>query len=331
MAASSVSGAARCWERTDAQDPVPLEPFGFPKAGDTVCVEAARTASTRVAARFRLSGADAEDLHGDLWVRLLANDGLVLRGFRHTARIEHFLAAIATNLVIDARRKKQGSWRPSARANRHGAAAIELERLIVRDHLGRDLAVARVMATHPGHEKAALQRLARTLAPRCQRTEVGPEALTDHPAPDPSPYQLAARADAARAASRLSQALARALSSMKRADRDMLQWRYVDGHSVAELSSLLRIDQKALYRRFDRLHRDLKSELEALGFSSQAVREILVSGSDVEEGTLHAPSIFEAFRRRTSRQMAGRTICDEKTHGPAGSHTMRPCDLLSLS
>src|SRR3954453_24056478 len=112
-------------------------------------VAAARSAVACVAARFRLSPADADDLFGDLWVRLLGNDGRVLRSFRKDARIETYLTTIACNLVIDRRRKTGGKWRPSARALRGRPAVVELERLIVRDGVAADVAVDRVAGARP--------------------------------------------------------------------------------------------------------------------------------------------------------------------------------------
>jgi RNA polymerase sigma factor (sigma-70 family) len=259
----------------------------------STCVAPARAAVARVAARFRLSPADAEDLHGDLWVRLLAKRGDVLRKFRRTARIETYLSTIATNIVIDSQRKTKGKWRPTARARREGAAAIELERLISRDGLPPDQAVARLAAEWPDQQRASLACLAQSIVPRMRRHEIGSDALIDCASPEPSPYTVVAEIETTQSAASLRRVLSAALAAFCQTDRDLMVWRYVDRRTVADVAATLRIDQKVLYRRFDRLGKRLRTHLEAGGFGWCAVSELLATSCDLGSG--HA--------RRPERQM----------------------------
>ena len=137
-------------ERVQAAVQAPGDAFEFSRV---------RTAASHIAMRFRLSHSDAEDLHGDLWVRLLANEGHVLRSYRGTARIETYLMTIARNLVLDGRRRVHGKWRPSARARRFGLPAIELERLIAHQGFSAAIAIGRVAARWPDAESGSAHRV----------------------------------------------------------------------------------------------------------------------------------------------------------------------------
>src|SRR5207244_6212744 len=139
------------------------------------CVGPARTAVAHVAGRHRLTAAEAEDLHGELWVRLLANEGRTLRNFQRMARIETYLVAVATNLLIDRQRQRDGKWRPTARSVRAGVGAIEIERLVVRDGVAPDAAIERVARCRPASERPALARFGQSIVSRVRRSEVGPD------------------------------------------------------------------------------------------------------------------------------------------------------------
>jgi RNA polymerase sigma factor (sigma-70 family) len=228
--------------------------------------------------RFRLSHSDAEDLHGDLWVRLLANEGYVLRSYRGTARIETYLMTIARNLVLDGRRRVHGKWRPSARARRFGLPAIELERLIAHQGFSAAIAIGRVAARWPDADRAALTAFADSIELRMRRIEVGTDALFDQPSSTRSPFQLLADREEARDVESLGRALTGALRSLDEVDRQLVIARYIDGRTVAELATAFGFEQKALYRRFDRLIRRLRCSLENGGFRARDADALV--GSD---------------------------------------------------
>ena len=238
-------------------------------------IAASRTAVACVAARFRLSPTAADDLFGDLWVRLLADDGRVLRQFRQDARIETYLTTIACNLVIDRRRKTDGKWRASARALRERPEAAELERLIVRDGIAADMAVECVAGARPEAQRGDLLRYARTVTRKTRPREVASDTLANRPSDAPSPYDVLAARDAATTADAAVAALGAALAPLHEEDRRLLMWRYVDGMTVATLATALRVEHKPLYRRFERLLAQLRASLEALGVSGPAVLELL--------------------------------------------------------
>jgi RNA polymerase sigma factor (sigma-70 family) len=255
-----------------------------------------RTAAAHIAMRFRLSRSDAEDLHGDLWVRLLANEGHVLRSYRGTARIETYLTTIARNLVLDGRRRVHGKWRASARARRFGSPGIELERLIAHQGFSIGAAIGRVAARWPDADRAALTVFADSIERRPRRVEVGTDALFDQPCRTRSPFQILADREEARDGESLGRALSRALLSLDEADRQLVIARYIDGRTVAELASAFGLDQKALYRRFDRLIQRLRSSLENGGFRAREAAALV--GADA---TIRCAVLRRGEQRRARR------------------------------
>jgi hypothetical protein len=69
--------------------------------------------------------------------------------------------------------------------------------------------------------------------------------------------------------------------------------RYHDGRSVAEIGSVLHLDQKALYRRFERLLKGLRRSLESEGVDAEEVIEVLEAPRPEFGGYADAKSVQE--------------------------------------
>jgi RNA polymerase sigma factor for flagellar operon FliA len=65
----------------------------------------------------------------------------------------------------------------------------------------------------------------------------------------------------------------------------------VDGFTLAHVARLLRLEQKPLYRRVERLVRTLRASLEAEGVSAAEVRELL--GSDSSPALMKIKTVSE--------------------------------------
>ncbi len=228
-----------------------------------------------VARRMRLNAADAEDLFSDVWLRLLARDGLALRRFGHRARLATYLSAVARNLVLDLRNKHWGKWRPTVAASRSGATAMRLERLLECDGMTFDEAVEWFAAAEPKVALQELRRLAGSVGRRPGRRQVGIDVLESFASAAPSPFESAVRAEGAGASRRLRRALESAVSTLSGEDRDLLRWRYLENRAVADIADMLDMHQKPLYRRFERLLEQLRASLEAAGFDAGRVMDVL--------------------------------------------------------
>jgi DNA-directed RNA polymerase specialized sigma24 family protein len=76
-------------------------------------------------------------------------------------------------------------------------------------------------------------------------------------------------------ADRVAAALGAAVSGLAAEDRLLLKLRFTDRLTVSHISRLLGLDQKALYRRLERVMRVLRAELEAQGVRRDRVLAIV--------------------------------------------------------
>jgi RNA polymerase sigma factor (sigma-70 family) len=116
-----------------------------------------------------------------------------------------------------------------------------------------------------------LATLLAELPPRSRRpTDVGPDPLADRLATDRADDLVAA--DEAEVTKRTIDGL---LQRLPPEERLMLQLRFWEGLSVAEIARGLGVPQKPLYRRLDRALRDLRGLLVGSGMSRDRARTVL--------------------------------------------------------
>jgi len=216
-----------------------------------------------LARRYDLEPADAEDFASWSVVRLLDDDCAVLRRFHGRSALATYLMAVICNLFRDYRNAQWGRWRPSAAARRLGPLGIELDRLINRDGMGEEQA-ARLLAEARRGPEAELRRLARSLPRRVRRREVGPGALPLAVAAETADDRID-RDEAERARTRALEAMQTVIGALPLEERRILQMRYWEGRSIADVARALHLEQKPLYRRLESIQRRLHQALLALG------------------------------------------------------------------
>jgi RNA polymerase sigma factor for flagellar operon FliA len=239
---------------------------------------------------YHLNAADADDFASHTRVKLLENDCAVLRKFQGRSSIKTFLSVTVRRIFLDFRIAAWGKWRPSAEARRAGPAAMRLEQLIERDGYTADEAFE-ILTTNHGMaiSRSEVDRLAARFPRRDVRRFEREDALTEVPAPLGSDDDVL-RAERVREQQRVAAALEIALGTMPAQDRLVLRLRFEEGRTVAEIAALLRLDQKALYRRLDRLFISLRRELERHGLRAQDVIALTADWPDRDE----APEIAAA-------------------------------------
>ncbi|MDB4950197.1 MAG: polymerase sigma factor, sigma-70 family [Gemmatimonadetes bacterium] len=224
--------------------------------------------------RNGLSGDEAEDFASWAKAKLVEDDYAVLRKFRGESALTTYLTVVLTMLYRDYRVAQWGRWRPSAAAKRRGPAAVRLETLVYRD--GYRWRQAADLMHSRGETDLSEDELGKLLAdlpagsrgrPR-QVGEAAMAAITD--GADAEAGVHAAEAEQERQA--LGTALARAMQGLNDEDRAILRMRFWQGYSVADVARAMRLDQKPLYRRIDRLLSRLRTELEKAGISRERVR-----------------------------------------------------------
>jgi RNA polymerase sigma factor for flagellar operon FliA len=231
-----------------------------------------------VCSRYHLTAADAEDFSSHVKLRLIEHDYAILRKFEGRSSPRTYLTIVIQRVFLDYRISAWGKWRPSAEARRGGHVAVLLEQLLARDGYTFEEACELLVTNHGVRaDRAELERLAARLPVRVKRRFEPDEALADVAAPDAPVDDVLAERDRAATAVRVEQVLKSAMAALEPQDRLILALRFEDGRSVAEIASLLRLDQKGLYRRVERLLKSLRNALQAQHIDSTSVLEMMES------------------------------------------------------
>jgi RNA polymerase sigma factor (sigma-70 family) len=250
-------------------------------------IEAALAAACRT---HRLAPDVADEFCSWARLRLLDHDQAILRKFEGRSSLRTFLLTVVQRLYLDWRNAEWGKWRPSAEAQRLGPVAIELERLVLRDRLSYGEA-AQTLAARGLATEAVCDAVWVRLPQRPRRRRVAEAALAGLPAHGQASDGVDHDEEDAEA-QRVGEALERALLDLPPTDRLLIQLRYWSGFQVSRIARLTGEDQKALYRRFERLTAQLKQSLGAQGVSASSIAAVARSLADVSGEA--APGTFAA-------------------------------------
>ena len=227
-----------------------------------------------VCRRWRFTREQAEDFDSLVKLHLIRRDYQVLRSFRGGSQLTTYLTRVITNLARDHQAKERGRFRSSRIARRLGVEAVELERLIYREARGHEEAIDLVLRRRPRRSRGELEALIARLPVRFPRRTIPLESL-DRPWLEVSPDDPVQRDDRLRFQRRLRSCLTEIKAGLAEEDRRILQLRFVDGCSVAEVARRLGLDQHSLYPRCVRILRSMRCCLEANGFSWQDVSKLV--------------------------------------------------------
>lgn len=211
-----------------------------------------------VARRHGLRRDDRLDFAQAVQLRFLERNYEVFTRFRGDSSLRSFLIVVVTRLLLDWRTAAYGKWRPSAATKRLGAEAVRLDRLINRDGYAPHEAVE-ILHRTTGTERARAQSLAGRVPRRSTRREAV-ERLCRSAETEPFRDPVEAREDRARA-HRMRRDLRQACRRLPAEERSLIALRYARMLTVPEISRQLRVDAKALYRRFDRVLSKLRLTL----------------------------------------------------------------------
>lgn len=251
-----------------------------PHALHDLCADAVERALARTTRRFRLSADDADELRSELWLKIAAGQGRLIRRFRAQATLETYLTSIAHHLLLDLRNRSWGRWRPCSAARQQGPHGVLFDRMIRRDGMTQDEAECWFRTAHPESDWSGLARLREQLPQRPRRTFVAADAVDQYcSAP---PFDCRAHTDAAGDRRRTQALLRQALRSLSAADRRLLLRRYAQGATVSSLAGAGLGEAKPLYRRCERLLRILRQALEREGVTRESVDAWIGGANDHE-------------------------------------------------
>jgi RNA polymerase sigma factor (sigma-70 family) len=235
----------------------------------------------------RLRWQDAEDFGSYARLRLLDNDYEVLRRFAGRSSLRTFLAVVLQRLLLDFRSEVWGKYRPSAPAKRLGPVALRLERLICRDGLTTEEAVANVLIDLGAEvSRGELLELAERLPRRPPRRF---EEVRDVPVDGGVEDHLLDR-ERSTAALLAKSALGGALPLLQAEDRLILKMRFASGLSVRQIAAALRLPSRPLYARIEKSLNRLRREVERRGLSREQAMSLLGwKGCDMKVDFLAPP------------------------------------------
>ena len=210
---------------------------------------------------------ECEDFRGRVRVKLIEDDYAIIRKFKGRSSLKTYLTTVVSNEMKDFLNHLWGKWRPSTEAQRLGPVAIRLEKLL-RDGLSLDEAVRTLQTNHKVEMSAQeLADMAARLPARVPRQPVGEEALENQASKDQA--DSGAKEEERQAIRReVFPALEEIRKALPPEDQLILKMKG-DDFKIADIARVLGLEQKPLYRRIERLFKDLREELERRGFSKK--------------------------------------------------------------
>lgn len=235
-----------------------------------------------VCRRAGLRDSDAEDFASTVKIALMENDYAIIRAWEQRSSLGAYLAIVVQRLLSRERTRMWGRWHASAEAERLGAAAVLLEKLLLRDGRPLEEAIPIVRAIEPSLDRNAVEELASRLPAREARPRlVSLPAADDAFAASGQADERAREADARKLAERAARVVRQTLATLPLEDRMLIRFHFGAGVSIAETARMLAVPQRPLYRRMEALLRQLREALEREGVGAAAVEDI-VSAAAVE-------------------------------------------------
>ena len=255
---------------------------------------------SHVCRRHRLSSHEGEEFSAATRLALIEDDHARIRAFSGRSTLQTYLVVVITRLFQDWRNSQWGKWRPSAEAKRLGPLAVKLETLTVRDKLSFDEAVETLRTNHRVTEdRAALEAMYVRFPVRTGRSFTTEEVLETVGAPNSEADAPLSQSQASATAGVAARALGTAFESLPAQDRIIIRMRFDDGFSVAEIAKALKLEQKPLYRRIEKLLFDLRRTLESSGVNAELIRDV-VADRGFEDGGWESRGEVRPFDRGPS-------------------------------
>jgi RNA polymerase sigma factor for flagellar operon FliA len=215
---------------------------------------------TVITRRRRMRREDAEDFRQSVYLRLVERNFDAFRRFDGRSSLRTYLLVVVNRMLLNARNREFGKWRPSVAARRHGSIAIQLERLIHRDGYSFQEAVQHLYASGVTLSEHLLQQMAADFPSRGRRLFVTTLAVEASSYSEPSEAWARQQEIARRRA-----VLARALAGLDYEERRLIWLRFRRELTMPTIAMRMHRDPKALYRRLQRLLLTLQRCLRAEG------------------------------------------------------------------
>lgn len=250
-------------------------------------LEAIDCAIRFVCRRASLRDHDAEDFASMVRLKLIDNDYAVIRKHDPRASFRGYIAVVVNRLLLDHRNAEWGKWHASAEAKRIGEPAITIEAMLYRDARTIDEVLPALLRRWPELTRERIDGIVRALPPRSARPRVveidlAAESVGED---DATVHEAAFETDRRAVSQRLGAIVRTAMSEFEERDRLIFRLHYEGNMSVADISRVLCIEQKPLYRRLQRTLAHMRARLEAAGIDAKDANELLSArGTDLDFG-----------------------------------------------
>lgn len=209
-------------------------------------------------------------------VALLENDYAILRKFKGQSLLSTYLTTVIARLFYQDQVKRRGKFRTSAEADRLGKTAVKLEQLIYRDGFTVNEAVqvltTRADATVTPEQLWQLYLQLPNHNPR--RNFVSEDAVSESVALENAEERVEA-GELVLVTREIKETLEAVLPTLEEEDRIILKMRFRDGGKLTDIARVLHLDQRKLFKRFDKLKLMFRKAMEANGVSRTDIDRFL--------------------------------------------------------
>lgn len=219
---------------------------------------------------------ETADFIGWVRLRLVEDNYAILRKFRGESAFTTYLTVVIAMLARDHHVQQRGRWRASAAAIRRGSIAIRLETLVYRK--GHSFAEAVQLLRTAGETSLSDRELTAIWSMLPRRGPMRPHLAGEEPlarvAGEMFADQPLAEIEIDAERRLVSKLMEGWIAQLPTEERLMLQMRFWQSMSVADIARALTLEPKPLYRQLDRLLERLRKALIERGVTAQRFGEL---------------------------------------------------------
>lgn len=240
---------------------------------DRVCGEVCRGA--------RLRDDEAEDFASSVRVALMENDYAILRKWEGRSSLAGYLSVVIRRLLADRRDHEYGRWNASAEAIGLGPGGVLLEKLLLRDGRPFEAVLPIVVARYPALSCEEVGAMAARLPRRRERPRAVPldDSAAEWVAGGERADGRALSVEAQRLSARASEVVRHTIAEWPDEDAMILRFHYGLSMTIAEISRMLRLPQRPLYRRIETFLAKLRAALVAAELDASTLSSVIGEAS----------------------------------------------------
>jgi RNA polymerase sigma factor (sigma-70 family) len=224
--------------------------------------------------RNRVGRDEEEEFGSYVKFKLIESNYAIIRKFEGRSAFSTYMTTVIQRMFFQYRVQMWGKWRPSAQARRLGDKGITLERLLTRDGYTYSEAVA-VLTTgdQPAFTAEEIEAIYVRLPVRQPRPVLvaAMENTDNGPSVEPALFS----GERAVIARRMAATVDAAIAKMEPEDQLILKMRFWNARTIPDIARSLKLDDKKLYKRINKLLAQLKFTLEDAGVNADAACELL--------------------------------------------------------